>query len=329
MPGRCLLKIKQFLCLLVLGGVGAFNQAMGSCLSTSPGGFQDMALPTQAAVASNAPLYTVIASATGPYQFRCTAGQSEFGYANGIAEVVRMIANPAAVMIGDHLFATETPGVGVRVKFDPSSMRIGYQATNISSLFFNVTFELVKIGEIANGSRLPGFYPILLQYSLVSGGPANAGPVIGHTITFNVQEPRASCRLTNPNLVVPLRDVSINELNANGRFQVVKAGTFNIGVACTSNARATLAFTDARNSANGLLQLNANVTGQKIDGVGLNILWADQGQNLVGNSNGVSTNLFSNNLEQSIPFAVYYQPQGQVIMPGAFTSVANITLTYQ
>lgn len=354
---RYRLWLKQGLGVLLLVGIhGALNSVMAACSSIAGNG--DMAmnlpLPSQITVPANTPDYTVLAQASAIPRFTCKEVPGEN---NGIAETLTLSTyNITSRPLGNNLYSTNVPGVAARLSFSDAVLNgqmigaIDPNSTyyNVRALYFSVMVELIKIGNIADksvlssiGSTSPGwsvtgYAPFTITYPASSPIWGTRSQIntfgTGFPITFNVEQPRASCHLTTPSLTIPLQAVSINTLNQTPAYQAVNAGSFNIGVACTANARVALAFTDAYNLNNDFLQLNSTTNNQAINGVGLSIIPIGsqyKASNIIRDSLPVD---FIGNLNQNIPFAVYYQRHpnmGPVMVPGEFRSVANFTLTYQ
>ena len=349
---RYRLLLKQGWWFLLLVGIhGALNLAVAACSGASgnAGGMTgNLPLPSQITVPANAPDYTVLAQASALPRFFCIPLP---GASNGVAETFTFSTNNVTSQpLGNNLYSTNVPGVAARLTFSNAALNgqmigvVNPNSTyyNVQTLYFSITVELIKLGNIADksvlssigsvgGQPVTGYAPFTFSY------PNGAGFSMGtfgtsFPITFNVEQPRASCNLTTPSLTVPLQPVSINTLNQTPDYQVVNAGRFNIGISCTANARVELAFTDAYNSNNSLLQMNSTMNNQPINGVGLSIIPVNS---LYKSSNIIRDSLpidFTGNLNQNINFSVYYQRQpynGPVLVPGEFRSMANFTLAYQ
>lgn len=353
MSYRNWLLLKQYGWLLLLLGInGAFNVANAACgARTGDMNAHNLPFPSQITVPANAPDYTVLAQASAVPRFFCGPPP---GMNNGVAETLTFSANNITSRpLGNNLYSTNVPGVAARLTFSGGALNGQMMGTidpnstyyNVQTLYFSITVELIKLGTIADRSVLSsigsvggfpvsGYVPLTYTFPVLGNGAGFATGSVGTSfpITFNVEQPRASCNLTTPSLTVPLQPVSINTLNQTPDYQAVNAGRFNIGISCTANARVELAFTDAYNSNNSLLQMNSTMNNQPINGVGLSIIPANsqyKNSNLIRDSLPID---FIGDLNQSIRFDVYYQRQpynGPVLVPGEFRSMANFTLAYQ
>jgi hypothetical protein len=261
------LLIKQYgWLLLLLAMYVVCKSAHAACgMGTGDMNAYMLVLPSQILVPANAPDYTVLAQASATPRFFCRPPP---GINSAVAETFTFSTyNMTSQPLGNNLYSTRVPGVVARLTFSNSVLngqmtgQIDPNGTyhNVQSLYFTINVELIKLGTIADksvlssvgsvdGRPVTGYAPFTFTYPVLGAhGVGYSTGTFGTNspITFNVEQPKASCQLTNPSLTVPLQDISINTLNQAASYQTIKAGTFNINIICTANARVTLTFNDA------------------------------------------------------------------------------------
>lgn len=332
-------------CFLGVLGISSIREARADyCFGQQQYQYFQTTPASVVSVDPNAPLGSVLATGVANFAFTC------FGPDGRTPDVVgrfTLTSGDSGQTTAFNTSGTSVGGVGTQHTFTNVYVNGQYRpdlerptfgvnsasVTNVQTIQATIGIRFLKIGNITGGTLNMTQAAQAWFYKAVGGDnqQGRIGIMISN-LQFNVEQPKASCRLTTPSLTVPLQAASINTLNQAQTYQTVNAGRFSIGVSCTANARVELAFTDAYNSNNSLLQLNSTMTNQQINGVGLSIIPVNsqyKGSNLIRDSLPVD---FIGSLNQNIPFDVYYQRQpstGPILVPGEFRSVANFTLTYQ
>lgn len=324
-----------------LGALG-IKESGAACVGQNSYQYFQMSPSPVVSVDPAASIGSILATGSLFFVFTCV---NQFG-ALDTTDSFTFASGDTGQQLGGSSIPTTVPGVSIQHTFTdiyingqyrPELSRSifginSFRATNVQTVRASININLIKTGNITGGALT--MFPAAQAWFTAIGGFQNQGRIAPfiNQLQFNVEQPKAICSLTTPSLTVPLEPVSINTLNQTPDYQVVDAGRFNIGISCTANARVELAFTDAYNSNNSLLQMNSTMNNQPINGVGLSIIPAN---NPYKRSNIIRDSLpidFIGNLNQNIPFAVYYQRQpynGPVLVPGEFRSMANFTLAYQ
>lgn len=270
-------------------------------------------------VAVGAVLYT--SNPTGINQqvnFTCTNNGNSWGLMNQ--------SGAAAPPPGQFVFPTNIAGVGFQISQASGSYPgpVGpwpFQSLDGGSWYESdpVTVQLVKTGNITNGSILSG--PLAgFKSGSTNGSIIDATVVLANSLTFVAP----ACNVPS-SLTVSLPTVTTNALTG-GSGKTSGDTAFTIPLTCATNVKLAITLDSANpvSQSSGVLSSSGTATG-----VGVQLVWngiPGTSGNAVALGQAVTFNATSGSSQ--IPLVARYYRSTGTLAPGSVTATATYTLTY-
>ncbi|MDI7419433.1 fimbrial protein [Cronobacter turicensis] len=230
-----------------------------------------------------------------------------------------------------HVYATNLPGVGIRIylwKTEYAELPARTRALSnalvrdgISSADYHIA-DLVKTGDITSGQLTPG------QVAKVyfDENPAVPGLVIQ---MGNSSVTQVACSITTPNLNFPIGDVPVSKFGTSpGTIPVGAQSTQNLGLDCEAGANINVSLSGTQNpdvSDTSVLALTGQGSSDVAGGVGVQLLYNESPLKL---NNRILLKQSSGGQETFPIIARYYQTKKTVTL-GKANASATLDLTYQ
>jgi type 1 fimbria pilin len=245
-------------------------------------------------------------------------------------ESFRLLYKGTGRYLENNLYATELPGVALRIKFADKACAGVYWPTNCALNGQNLIVELVKTGSITNGGSLSGIF-----------GSMSYGK--GYLVNFVWRAPVIiglgfpTCSIITSSIAVNLGD-NIPLSTFSGVGSVSSSRKFNIALRCAgggtgavTNVHTTL--TDQTSPANTSDTLSLS-PGSTASGVGIQVINGASvvkygpDSKAVGNTNQWKAGATGNGV-LNIPLAARYIQTGSVVSAGTANARATFTMSYQ
>lgn len=240
--------------------------------------------------------------------------------------------------LGNHIYATSIPGVGVRLFWEKTGTIVPFATTgpatfkSASSWTGGVAMAVVKTGPITRGGSLTGEVA-KLTYPTLEGFQIGSIRING---SIEINPGRPTCAVTTQSVSVRLGNVSKNQFTGIGSTS--QGEPFNIGLNCAGGITGittaiSVTLTDPTNPGNRSNTLSLSPA-STASGVGIQILQGatilsyGPDSNAPGTQNQWSAGSTGNGLFE-VPLIGRYVQTAPTIRPGSAHGRATFTLSYQ
>jgi type 1 fimbria pilin len=244
------------------------------------------------------------------------------------------------------VYATGTPGIGIVIRADSSTMSFPLTQTTQhidgnngnTQLGTKVEVALIATGAIAPTNTISS--QLVAQTYIDIGGGTYQYPINYSIPAISVKLQNPTCTVATPSIAVPLGNIGQRAFSGIGSTSPSQA--FNIQLHCSGGASGLTTtvyttLTDQTNTANvsGTLALTASSTAT---GIGIqilsnmNVISYGPDSNVIGNKNqlqagqtqsGPSSSIFT------IPLTARYVQTGNNVTAGTANGQATFTMSYQ
>jgi len=232
------------------------------------------------------------------------------------------------VSVGNNIYATNVPGVGIRVKSrgqyysNPPYQQLITAVSGLTS--DSSTIEFIKTGDITSGTFLAGdiaaYY--ITENSITLGTMTKVIMDGNNTIT------QVACSVSNGNLIFPVGNVEANAFSGGVGSNPDVKSVQNLGLNCDPKANVNISLHGTQNpdtDNKSVLSLSSQGTSGVADGVGVQIVYNGEPLEI----NKIIKLKQSNGGQESFPFTARYYQTKQIVKPGTANATATLDITYQ